>query len=430
MASQFTTQSLANYLNEIGQQNMEDTEHTDMSEELKNQGIDMLVMAGAPAFGAIKSGIAKGQEIYSKASEFADKVSKAKTAIEEGAQKAKALAEKTTQEAQDLVEKTTGKVQEFGERTLGTAQEFGSKVGQTVSQEASNISESSFLKTAPDEARGIYTKFKSDLDSVVNEAKGQGANLVQEESQGLFDKLKAGASAIKEKAMSVKDNIVSKFTGQPVDAQGQAKTMQEQAFERDPEDFIGGATSRAPMAEVQGLTEEATRIGTGLESQARGAISNVQQAGERLAGQAQEAGEGLVGQARQLGTDTMGELLNMKSNVVSTGTDIATEGSTLARGAVEEGTNIAKGVASEGASLASGAIEEGTGIAKQAVGEGTALVSSALEEGGMVLGDVAGPVGDALEAGLLLYQTIAGIKDIIHQPQVITNPTPTFQAGI
>ena len=138
MAAQFTTQSLSNYLSVIASQNLEDTEQKNYQEELKNQGIDMLAMTGAPALGAIKSGMSRVAELASKATDFKDKVMKAKSALETAPDKAEAFIKDQASKVEEFADKSKTALQDLAERTTTNTKGFIDTAKSTVEQTASD----------------------------------------------------------------------------------------------------------------------------------------------------------------------------------------------------------------------------------------------------------------------------------------------------
>jgi hypothetical protein len=75
----------------------------------------------------------------------------------------------------------------------------------------------------------------------------------------------------------------------------------------------------------------------------------------------------------------------------------------------------------------------GESIAKDA---GSAVADAGAEAGADIVASLVPGVGTAVEAGLLLYQGIEGLKDLFSRPsvapppEIINEAQPTFQAGI
>lgn len=306
MSSQFTAQSLSDYLSAVSEKNNEDQTFEDsqkqISDEFKLRGQEMLGTAIIPTLHLIKGAYAKVNKLGEAAQNFKDKVETAGKQLQEAPEKLKTM--------------VSNKIDEIGDSVVDK----------------------------------IKTTASNKLGGLVEEAKGQGAMLDTEPMEGLGSMLENSRLG----------NIYKRFKSATTTGEEKAQTLQQSAFEEDPE------------AGMQEMRPEPIQP----ESQAK-----IPQAPPEP-----EEGQGPVPE------EGGEEMASMTDKVVPEAEDV---GESL-------GETVGKIAGSELGDLAL---------------EGAAsLIPGA---------------GEVVDAGLLLYQGIEGLKDLFHKPeQEITEPTPTFQAGI
>lgn len=312
MSSQFTAQSLSDYLSAVSAKNTEDQDFEDsqkqISDEFKLRGQEMLGTSVIPTLHLIKGAYTKVSKLAENAENFKNKVMTAGKQLSEAPEKAQKM--------------IGNKVDEIGDSVVD-------KLKTTASKK---------------------------LGGLVEEAKGQGASLEGEVSEGLGSMLEKSRLG----------NVYKKFKSVTTSGEQKAQTLQEAQFEEDPE---AGIQEMRPEP-VQDVTRAKIPVAPQPEEQPPVPEEGGQEMQDMSGKVATEAGE--------------------------EGEDVAeTAGKTV-------GETVGKVVGSEVA---------------EAVGEGLAsLVPGA---------------GEVLDAGLLLFQGIEGLKDLFHKPQQqITEPTPSFQAGI
>lgn len=306
MSSQFTAQSLSDYLSAVSEKNNEDQTFEDsqkqISDEFKLRGQEMLGTSIIPTLHLIKGAYAKVNKLGEAAQNFKDKVETAGKQLQEAPEKLKSM--------------VSNKIDEIGDSVVDK----------------------------------IKTTASNKLGGLVEEAKGQGAMLDTEPMEGLGSMLENSRLG----------NIYKRFKSATTTGEEKAQTLQQSAFEEDPE------------AGMQEMRPEPIQP----ESQAK-----IPQAPPEP-----EEGQGPVPE------EGGEEMASMTDKVVPEAEDV---GESL-------GETVGKIAGSELGDLAL---------------EGAAsLIPGA---------------GEVVDAGLLLYQGIEGLKDLFHKPeQEITEPTPSFQAGI
>jgi uncharacterized phage infection (PIP) family protein YhgE len=294
------------------------------------------------------------------------------------------------------------------------------------------------------------SKLKSESTSALDELKtragNQGAKLegLSEEPQGLFDRLK---SAVSDKIASVKDKFSSP---EPFDAGKEASKLQQQAFDRDPEDLSSDLTS-GPSRSIKDVLPQSgdlEAISKEAEGVGQKAIASVQDTASSLAKEAEGVGQKALASVQDTantqiaqGKETVANLSDIgndaKSALQNTATQMQQEGTTAISNAESGLRDVAGNIESKGSELvnagqdlAKSTINDATSVGSNIAKEGSTLLDEGIATGAESISEVLGPVGDAIDAGLLLWQTFSGLKDILHQPTVITAPTATFQAGI
>jgi len=316
MSSQFTTQSMSDYLSALSSaqssltaQSMEDQDILDSQKSLlaeqKQRGIELLSTAAIPAVHmAYKFGTTV-KTLAQQAMDFKDKV------------------------------QTVGK-------QISEAPEGVENIGKTLGNKVSSIGE--------DAVSNLKNTVSEKMGGLADEAQSQGASLAEEAPSTLssiFENSRIG---------NMFGRIKQVFTPGEV----QAQQLQEKAFEQDPEAGI-----RDAMPEVKPV----------------------------------EA-----------------------SPVESTATDVG-------EAATDVGESVAKTVTSTASDIGSAVTDAGKAAgdaAGEAVGEAVGEAAASLVPG----------FGTAVEAGLLLYQGIEGLKDLFSRPKIEAPPPivnesqPTFQAGI
>lgn len=313
MSSQFTAQSMSNYLSALSSvqssltaQSMEDQDILDSQKSLlaeqKQRGVELLSTAAIPA--------------VHMAYKFGTTV--------------KTLA----QQAMDFKDK----VQAVGKQ-ISEAPEGVENIGKTLGNKISSIGE--------DTVSNLKNTISGKMSNVADEATSQGAKIVDEAPSTLssiFENSRIG---------NVFGRIKQVFTPGEV----QAQQLQQRAFEQDPE---AGIRDVAPEVKPVEAAPEASSL-----------ESTVADAGETVA-----------------------------KTVTSTASDIGEAAGDVVKSAGES-------------------VGEAAG---EAVGEAAASLVPGF--------------GTAIEAGLLLYQGIEGLKDLFSKPSVVSpppivnEPEPTFQAGI
>lgn len=315
MSSQFTTQALSDYLSELSStqssllsQNLEDQDlinsEKNLFSEQKDRGTELLASASVPALHLAYSIGSKVSNLAKSAVNFKNKVEAAGKQISE-------LPEK----AEEVGGKLTSKLSSIGEDAF-----------------------SKLKKTASDK-----------LGDVADEATDQGAAMAEEVQSSLgsiFENSRIG---------NMFGRIKQVFT--PGDVQ--AKQLQEQAFEEDPEAGIRDVQPEQPKPVPEEPVMEAKPVE--MAPEAAPELSSVAESATK--------------------------------DIGSVATDV---GETVAKGAGE------------------------------AVGEAAAETAASFVPG----------IGEVLDAGLLLYQGIEGLRDLFHHPSapppppVVNEAQPTFQAGI
>jgi len=318
MSSQFTTQALSDYLSSLASsqsslstQTMEDQDLLDSQKELlaeqKQRGVEMLSASVLP-------GIHVAYKVGTTIKSLADKAIDFKNKVE-----------------------TAGKqISEAPENLEGIGKSLGNKLSNIGEDAVSNLKNTASKK----------------MSGLVDDATEQGADVAGEAQASLssiFESSRIG-------------NMFSRIKQVFTPGEQQAKQMQEQAFEQDPE---AGIRDVAPEAQEAPKPMEVT---------------------PEVAPKAVES-----------------------APVESVAEDVAKP---VVESSVED---VAKSAGEDVAKSAGEAVGE-------AVGEGVASL-------------VPG-VGTAIEAGLLLWQGIEGLKDLFHHPSqpppppIVNEAQPTFQAGI
>lgn len=319
MSSQFTTQSMSDYLSalasaqsSVSEQSMEDQEIIDSQKELlaeqKQRGIEYLSSASLPLAHLSYNIGSKVKTLAQRAMDFKDKVENVSSQLEE---------------APDSLE----------------------KIGKTIANKVSNIGEDAVSK--------LKNTASEKMSGLVDEARGQGASLVDEAPStlsSLFENSRLG-------------NMYKRFKQVMTPGEQQAQQMQEQAFEQDPE---AGIREAQPEPEPEPVKPEPIPEATPIPEETVEAVAKPSLV---------EAGETTV------------------KDMGSAVTDV--------------GETATKAVSDAGA---------------EAIGEATASLIPG--------------VGEAVDAGLLLWQGIEGLKDLFHHPSqpppppIVNQAQPTFQAGI
>jgi hypothetical protein len=312
MSSQFTAQSLSDYLTAVSSKNNEDQTFEDsqkqITDEFKLRGQEMLGTSVLPTLHLIKGAYDRVNKLGQAAQNFKDKVETAGKQLQEAPEKLKTM--------------VSNKVDELGDSVVDK----------------------------------IKTTASNKLGGLVEEAKGQGAMLDVEPSERLGSMLENSRLG----------NIYKKFKSVTTSPEEKAQTLQQSAFEEDPE------------AGIQEMRPEPIAP----ESQAKG--PQISPEPEEKGPVPEEGGEEM--------TDMAAKAVPEAEEAASTGEDVGkTVGETVGKIAGSEiGDLAAEGVAS--------------------------LIPGA---------------GEVLDAGLLLFQGIEGLKDLFHKPeQQLNEATPSFQAGI
>jgi cell division septum initiation protein DivIVA len=316
MSSQFTTQSMGDYLSALSSvqssitaQSMEDQDILDSQKSLlaeqKQRGIELLSTASIPVVHmAYKFGTTV-KTLAQQAMDFKDKVE---------------TVGKQITEAPDSLE----------------------NIGKTFGNKVSNIGEDAISK--------LKNTASEKMSGITDEAQSQGASIGEEAQSTLgsiFENSRIG---------NMFGRIKQVFTPGEV----QAQQLQQRAFEQDPEAGIRDVAPEVKPVEASPQASPESSISDVAES----AVKDISTAGE--------------------------------SAIKDVGSTVSDIGKT----------------AGESAGEAVG----------EAVGEGVASLVPGL--------------GTAVEAGLLLYQGIEGLKDLFDKPHVEAPPPivneaqPTFQAGI
>lgn len=314
MSSQFTAQSLSDYLSAVSAKDNEDQTFEDsqkqISDEFKLRGQEMLGTSIIPTLHLIKGAYAKVNKLAESAQNFKDKVETAGKQLQEAPERLKTM--------------VSNKVDEVGDSVVD-------KLKTTASKK---------------------------LGGLVEEAKGQGAMLDVEPTERLGSMLENSRLG----------NVYKRFKSATTTPEQKAQSLQEAQFEEDPE---------AGMQEMRPVQ---------VQPQSQAKIPQAPPEPEEGPGPVpEEGGE---------------EMTSMAGKAVPEAEDV---GESLGQSATKTvGETVGKVVGSE---------------VGEAVGEGLAsLIPGA---------------GEVLDAGLLLFQGIEGLKDLFHKPQQqISEPTPSFQAGI
>ena len=476
MASQFTSQALSNYLSAIASQNLEDTEQTSYAEELKNQGVDMLAMTGAPALSAIKSGMTRVTELASKATDFKDKVTKAKSALEKAPDKAEAFLKEQGSKLEAFADKSKSTVEDLAERTATNAKEFLDTTRATVEQTAKDAKSSlegiavdtkdalektgksaltqvqetgktaiakstreiestggKMIKSGKDAMSQLKQESASGLDELKTRAGNQGAKLegLADEPRGLLDRIK---SAVGDKIASVKDKFSSP---EEFDAGKQASKLRQQAFNKDPEEGISSAGEQVESLSKETVQPKSTVVEDGFPEGeslfpqgAGGRVENAASTIQDTVNTQIQQGRDLAANLTDVGADARGALENTAAQIQQEGTTALNNAESGIRSV---GSNIeAKGneIVNSAQDLAKSTVQDAANVGSNIAKEGSTILDEGLATGIESVSEIAGPVGDAIDAGLLLWQTFSGLKDILHQPAITQTPTATFQAGL
>lgn len=318
MSSQFTAQSLSDYLSAVSAKNNEDQTFEDsqkqLMDEFKLRGQEMLGTSIIPTLHLIKGAYTKVSKFAENAENFKNKVQTAGKQISELPEKAKAM--------------VSNKVDELSDNVVDK----------------------------------IKTTASNKLGGLVEEAKGQGASLEAEPVESLGSMLENSRLG----------NVYKRFKSVTTSSEDKAKSLQQAQFEEDPEAGIQEMRPE-PMA-----PEPQAKVPMAPEA------PKAPPAPEEAPPVPEEGGQEM--------TDMSGKTAQVAPEAEEVG---ETAGKTV-------GEMAGKVVGSE---------------VGEAVGEGLAsLIPGA---------------GEVLDAGLLLFQGIEGLKDLFHKPeQQITEPTPSFQAGI
>jgi len=319
MSSQFTAQSLSDYLSAVTAKDNEDQNFEDsqkqITDEFKLRGQEMLGTSLIPTLHLIKGAYTKVNKFAQNAENFKNKVQTAGKQIQEAPEKLKAM--------------VSNKVDELSDNVVDK----------------------------------LKTTASNKLGGLVEEAKGQGASLEAEPVESLGSMLENSRLG----------NIYKRFKSVTTTSEEKAKTLQQAQFDEDPE------------AGIQEMRPEP------MAPEAQAKIPQAPPGPEDKGPAPEEGGEEMADMAGKVAPEA-----EEAEEAVTAGEDVGkTVGKTVAQTA-------GKVIGSE---------------AGEAVGEGLAsLIPGA---------------GEVLDAGLLLFQGIEGLKDLFHKPQQqINEPTPSFQAGI
>ena len=319
MSSQFTAQSLSDYLSAVTSKDNEDQNFEDsqkqITDEFKLRGQEMLGTSLIPTLHLIKGAYTKVNKFAQNAENFKNKVQTAGKQLQEAPEKLKAM------------------------------------VANKVDEVSDNVVDK------------LKTTASNKLGGLVEEAKGQGASLEAEPVESLGSMLENSRLG----------NIYKKFKSVTTTSEEKAKTLQQAQFDEDPEAGIQEMRPEPMAPEPQAKVPQAPP-----EPEDKGPAP-------------EEGGE---------------EMSDMAGKAAPEAEE--------AEEAVTAGEDVGKTVGKTIAQTAGKVIGSETG---EAVGEGLAsLIPGA---------------GEVLDAGLLLFQGIEGLKDLFHKPQQQLNePTPSFQAGI
>jgi hypothetical protein len=278
MSSQFTAQSMSDYLNAIASRNTEDQDFTDTQKTIQQyiddkraEGIEMLSTSVLPAVHLVKTVYNKVNKLAETAQNFKDKV------------------ETTGKQIQSKVEGATENVSGEAEGMLSKAK---SMLGNKVEEISDNVVDR------------LKSTASNKLGGLVEEAKSQGASLESEPVETLGSMLENSRLG----------NIYKRFKNATTSGEERAKTLQESQFEQDPEagyeqmrpevpqvetpaKVPQAPPQEAPKAPVEGepaVAEEGAEVG---EDVAKTAGENVAkeagaEAGEKVAGEAAAEGIG------------------------------------------------------------------------------------------------------------------------------------------
>jgi hypothetical protein len=324
MSSQFTAQSLSDYLSAVSSKNLEDQELTDssnfLSEERKQQGVELLGTSSLPLMQFTKNAYSGVSKLATQALDFKDK-------------------------AQTLVKQ----VQALPETGEAIAKDIGNKLGNKLTDIGGD---------AVSKLKGVASEKMSGL---VDEAQSQGAKLMETgegESRGMF------SSLFEQSKLS---NLYKRFKQATTTGEEQATQLQQKAFDQDPEAGLEQLQNQAPIE---------------AEKPVPSAPSDV------------EKPEGA-----------------QPEDIPESKPVEATPEADVGEATAQTGEDIVKGAGEAVGSAVGEAVGEAAGEA----------VASAIPG-----------IGEVVDAGLLLFQTITGMKDLFESdsPTYHNDPEPTFQAGI
>jgi hypothetical protein len=294
MSSQFTAQSMSNYLNAVASRNTEDQDFTDaqktienLIEEKRQQGIELLATSALPAVHLIKSVYTKVNKLAETAQNFKDKV------------------ETAGKQIQSKVEGATENVSGEAEGMLSKAK---SMLGNKVEEISDNVVDK------------IKSTAGNKIGGLVEEAKSQGASLEAEPVETLGSMLENSRLG----------NLYKRFKNVTTSGEKRAKTLQESQFEQDPEAGFEQARIEQPLpaetnAKVpQAPPEEGPKapvegepaVEGGAEAGAEAGEDVAKTTGENVAKEAgAEAGEKVAGEAAAEGVGSLipgvGEVLDV-----------------------------------------------------------------------------------------------------------------------
>jgi len=252
MSSQFTAQSMSDYLNAIASRNTEDQDFTDTQKTIQQyiddkraEGIEMLSTSVLPAVHLVKTVYNKVNKLAETAQNFKDKVETAGKQIQS---KVEGATENVSGEAEGMLSKAKS--------MLGNkVEEFGDSVVDKIKSTASNK-----------------------IGGLVEEAKSQGASLESEPVETLGSMLENSRLG----------NLYKRFKNATTSGEERAKTMQESQFEQDPEAGYEQMRPEVPQVETpakvpQAPPQEGPKAPVEGEPVAEGGAEAGAEAGEDIA---------------------------------------------------------------------------------------------------------------------------------------------------
>lgn len=282
MSSQFTAQSMSDYLSAIASRNTEDQDFSDAEKTIKQyiddkraEGIEMLSTSVLPAVHLVKTVYTKVNKLAETAQNFKNKV---ETAGKEIQSKVEGATEKVGEEGEGLLAK--------GKTLIGNkVEELGGSVVDKIKSTASNK-----------------------LGGLVEEAKGQGAMLEREPTETLGSMLENSRLG----------NLYKRFKSATTSGEEKAKSLQEQQFEQDPEAGIQQEIARPEPVQVEAKVPQAPpepkepipapeEGGTEMTEMGAETGENIaKETGENVAKEAgAEAGEKVAGEAAAEGIGSL-----------------------------------------------------------------------------------------------------------------------------